>query len=108
MGTGLIIDIEVEVFSAGCYVCEKVVSQINELACPNCEVIVYDLKEKCETNVCENKAKAYGVKSLPAVAIDGELVDCCKNRAPVCSLQRQHLYIAIPSLVSLLANLLFG
>lgn len=71
---------QVEVFSAGCYVCEKVVSQINELACPNCEVVVYDLKEKCETNVCENKAKAYGVKSLPAVAIDGELVDCCKNK----------------------------
>lgn len=65
----------VEVFTSGCYVCEDVVKQVKDLACSNCEVIVYDLNKKCET-----KAKAYGVKSIPTVAINGKLVDCCKNK----------------------------
>lgn len=69
----------VEVFTAGCYVCDGVVKQIKDLACSNCEVVVYDLNKKCDTNECEDKAKAYGVTSVPAVAINGKLVDCCKN-----------------------------
>jgi hypothetical protein len=69
----------VEVFISDCYVCEGVVKQVKDLACSNCEVVVYDLNKKCDTNECEDKAKAYGVQSVPAVAIDGKLVDCCKN-----------------------------
>lgn len=65
----------VEVFSAGCSVCEGTVKQVKDLACNNCEVVVYDLNKRC----CEDKAKAYGIKSVPAVAIDGILVDCCKK-----------------------------
>lgn len=70
----------IEVFTAGCYVCENAVKEIKALACPNCEVKVYDLNKKCDTNECENKAKQYGINSVPAVAIDGKLVDCCSNR----------------------------
>jgi MerR family mercuric resistance operon transcriptional regulator len=70
----------IEVFTAGCYVCEKAVNEIKALACPNCEVKVYDLNKKCETGECETKAKQYGVNSIPAVAIDGKLVSCCSNR----------------------------
>lgn len=43
----------IEVFAAGCYVCDNAVKQIKELACPNCEVIVYDLmvcQIKCNTS----------------------------------------------------------
>jgi hypothetical protein len=69
----------IEVFTAGCSVCDGVVKQVKDLACDNCEVVVYDLNAKCDTNVCEDKAKAYGVKSVPAVAINGKLVDCCSN-----------------------------
>jgi len=69
----------VEVFSSGCYVCDGVVQQVKDLACSNCEVIVYDLNKKCDTNACETKAQAYGVKSVPAVAVNGKLVDCCNN-----------------------------
>lgn len=64
----------VEVFTAGCNVCEEVVQQVKDLACSNCEVVVYDLNKKCDTNECETKAKAYGVKSVPAVAVNGKLV----------------------------------
>jgi len=70
----------IEVFTSGCYVCEKAVNEIKALACPNCEVKVYDLNKKCETGECEVKAKEYGVNSIPAVAIDGKLVSCCSNR----------------------------
>lgn len=69
----------IEVFTAGCYVCDGVVKEVKDLACDNCEVVVYDFNKKCDSNECEDKAKAYGVKSVPAVAIDGKLVDCCSN-----------------------------
>lgn len=64
----------VEVFTAGCSVCEGAVEQVKDLACDNCEVVVYDLNKGCDTNECETKAKEYGVKSVPAVAINGKLV----------------------------------
>jgi glutaredoxin len=62
----------IEVFTAGCSVCEGAVEQVK--ACNNCEVVVYDLNKKCDTLESEAKAKAYGVKSVPAVAINGKLV----------------------------------
>jgi len=68
---------KIEVFTAGCPVCEETVKQVQEAACPSCEVIVYDLNEGCETNQCREKAREYGVKSVPAVAIDGKLASCC-------------------------------
>ncbi|KAA0956154.1 thioredoxin family protein [Planococcus kocurii] len=69
----------VEIFTAGCYLCDDTVQQVNDLACDNCEVTVYDLNKGCETNECREKAKAYGVQTVPAVAVNGELVDCCKD-----------------------------
>lgn len=69
----------VEIFTAGCSVCDGVVKQVRELACTNCDVVVYDLNKKCDSNECVNKANRYGVQTVPAVAINGELVDCCKN-----------------------------
>jgi hypothetical protein len=69
----------VEVFTAGCFVCDGVIKQVKDLACDNCEVVVYDLNKKCDSNECEEKARAYGVHAVPAVAINGALVDCCKT-----------------------------
>lgn len=68
---------QVEVFTAGCPLCDETVQLVNSLACPNCEVTVYDLREGCATNECREKAKAYGVHRVPAVVIDGKLADCC-------------------------------
>lgn len=69
----------VEVFTSGCYICDDVVQNVKDLACDNCEVIVYDLNKGCDTNECKEKAIQYGVKSVPAVAINGVLVSCCQN-----------------------------
>ncbi|WP_059104478.1 thioredoxin family protein [Shouchella shacheensis] len=71
----------VEVFTSGCPICEGTVKRVKELTQQSSEhqVVVYDLNEKCDTNECGDKAKEYGVQSIPAVAIDGKLVDCCLN-----------------------------
>lgn len=69
----------IEIFTAGCPVCEETVKQVTEAACPSCEVVVYNLNEGCETNECRDKANDYGIRTLPAVAINGQLASCCDN-----------------------------
>ncbi|MCW5939851.1 MAG: hypothetical protein KF884_10975 [Fimbriimonadaceae bacterium] len=69
----------IEVFTAGCPVCEPAVQLVKELACPNCEVKVYDLREGCATNECRDKAAAYGINRLPAVVVNGKIANCCQN-----------------------------
>ena len=68
----------IEVFSAGCPACEDVIGLINKLACPSCHIEVLDMRQPGVAA----KAKQYGVRSVPAVAIDGKLVSCCAGRGP--------------------------
>lgn len=70
---------KVEVFTAGCSVCSPVVELIKTNASESCEVIIYDLIEQCESKECLSKVQEYGIKSIPAVAIDGRLLSCCKG-----------------------------
>ena len=68
---------QVEVFTAGCAVCEPTLKLVRELACSSCEVTVYDLsKEGAE------KIQEYGIKTVPAVVVDGRLAACCETRGP--------------------------
>ena len=73
---------KVEVFVAGCPFCDETVKLVNDVACGNCEVTVYDLREGCATNECRTKAQGYGIHRVPAVVIDGKLAECC-NVDPV-------------------------
>lgn len=68
----------IEVFSAGCPVCEEFVRTVIEEACPSCEVTVREMEDASAAE----RAEVLGVTSLPAVAIDGELADCCTGRGP--------------------------
>jgi glutaredoxin 3 len=61
---------KVEVFSSGNCCSEKLVTAIRAAACPSCEVRVLDVKE---AEIAE-RANQLGVQSVPAVAINGELV----------------------------------
>ena len=70
---------KVEVFTAGCPVCKPTVELVNKMACDSWEVIIYDLNKGCDTNECRETAEQYGVTRLPAVAVDGKLLDCCKT-----------------------------
>ena len=65
---------QVEVFIAGCPVCEPALAMVNELACPDCEVTVYDLHESGA-----DKATAYGLNRVPAVVVDGHVAACCET-----------------------------
>lgn len=69
----------IEVFTSGCPLCEPVVKMVRETACSSCEVIVYNLADPCESKVCLDKVKSYGIKTLPAVAVNGNLLSCCEN-----------------------------
>lgn len=68
----------VEIFSAGCPVCDETAQHIKALACPSCEVAVLDMRDAATAR----RASALGVRSLPAIAIDGKLADCCGDRGP--------------------------
>jgi len=67
---------KVEIFTAGCPVCDEAVELVRRIACPSCEVEVLDMHEPA---VAE-RAKALGAETVPAVAVDGKLADCCAGR----------------------------
>jgi glutaredoxin len=64
---------KVEIFSAGCPACQSAVDLVNRLACPSCDVTVLDMND---INVAK-RARDLGVRSVPAVAINGQLASCC-------------------------------
>lgn len=67
---------KIEIFSAGCPVCEGTIEEIKKEKCPSCDVTVLDMKD---AKVAE-RAKSLGIRSVPAVAINGKLADCCSGR----------------------------
>lgn len=69
---------KIEVFSAGCPACQELVSLVNSIACPSCEVTVLDMNDR----KVFSRAKSLGISSVPAVVIDGRLADCCTGREP--------------------------
>jgi glutaredoxin 3 len=67
----------VEVFTAGCPLCDETVGLVKKLSCPSCAVKVYNL-----TSGGMDKAKQYGVNTVPTVVVDGKVLDCCKRDKP--------------------------
>jgi glutaredoxin len=66
---------QIEIFSAGCPACEDAVRLVNAIACPSCEVVVRDMNE---AGVADRAAQL-GIRSVPAVAVDGALAECCRG-----------------------------
>lgn len=69
---------QIEIFSAGCPACEDTIQLVNSIACPSCEVSVLDMSDPRVAA----RAKKLGVRSVPAVVINGELAGCCAGRGP--------------------------
>lgn len=67
---------KVEIFSAGCFTCKEAIETVKRLAGSAHEVVVHDM-QKSEVAA---KAKQYGVRSVPAVVVDGQLAGCCAGR----------------------------
>ncbi len=51
---------------------------IGRIACSSCEATVHDMSDPA----IAARAKNLGIRSVPAVLIDGRLADCCAGRRP--------------------------
>ncbi|HJT02717.1 MAG TPA: thioredoxin family protein [Pseudonocardiaceae bacterium] len=68
---------QVEVFTAGCPICQPTVELVRELACSDCEVTVHDLHEGGA-----ERARQYGITTVPAVVVNGQVARCCERGGP--------------------------
>lgn len=71
---------QVEIFTAGCPLCDPVVKMVKEIACDECEITIYDMVKQCEDKTCLSKLEEYQVKKVPAIAVNGKLLSCCENQ----------------------------
>jgi len=67
---------KVEVFSAGCALCEEVIDLVRREAGSSTEVIV---RKMIDARFLA-RAKELGIRSIPAVVIDGKVASCCTPR----------------------------
>ena len=67
---------KIEIFSAGCKVCLSAIEMVRNEACESCDIQVLDMS-KADV---ERRADELGIRSLPAIVIDGKVADCCANR----------------------------
>lgn len=69
----------VEIFSAGCGTCTRTIDQLREQIDPRHEIVVIDMhNDKGATE----RAEAFGIRTVPAVVVDGRLLACCQNKGP--------------------------
>ena len=69
---------KVDVSTAGCPACADTVGLVKRIACPSCDVAVLNVTD---TDVARRVA-ALGLRSLPAVVVDGVPAACRVGRAP--------------------------
>jgi len=69
---------KIEIFSAGCPVCQETIDLVNRIACPSCEISVLDMSDP----LVVKRAKGLGIRSVPSVAVNGKLASCCEGRGP--------------------------
>jgi glutaredoxin 3 len=68
---------KIEVFSAGCSACKETIETVKRLAGSH-EVVIHDMNK----SDIASRAKHYGIRSVPAVVVDGKLASCCAGRGP--------------------------
>ncbi len=69
---------KIEVFSAGCATCNETIDLVRRIAGSGHDVVIHDM-HKSEV---ASQAKQFGIRSVPAVVIDGKLAGCCAGRGP--------------------------
>ena len=78
---------KIEVFSAGCKTCKDTIATVKKLAGSEHEVIVHDMQNE----EIVTRASQHGVRSVPAVVINGKLAGCCAGRGVEESVLREAL-----------------
>ena len=65
---------KVEVFTAGCPLCEPVVEMVQRLACDQCDVTIHSMSDPDGAR----RAREAGVHRVPMVLVDGRPAGCCE------------------------------
>jgi glutaredoxin len=68
----------IEIFSAGCPMCRGTIDLVKEMAGSEHDVHVRDMQQ-AETAA---RANDLGIRSVPAVVVDGTVAGCCAGRGP--------------------------
>lgn len=67
----------IEIFSAGCATCNDTIEVVKRLAGKQ-EVKVLDMRD----STTAARAKGLGIRTVPAVVVDGKLAGCCSGSGP--------------------------
>lgn len=63
----------IDLYTAGCPLCDGAVETVRSLATPDQTVAVHDLRDAAVAA----RAAGLGLRSVPAVVVDGRLAVCC-------------------------------
>jgi hypothetical protein len=62
---------------------------VQDMACPDCEITVHELRvgegsafTGGSGSTAADKAARYGIKTVPAVVVDGQVASCCRSSGP--------------------------
>src|SRR5438046_6524296 len=69
---------KVEIFSGGCSTYKETIELVKRLAGSSHDVEVHEMNK----SEVASRERNYGVRSVPAVVIDGKLASCCAGRGP--------------------------
>ena len=69
---------KIEIFMAGCATCREAIDMVRRIAGSDHDLEIHDMQQ---AHVAA-RAKQHGIRSLPAVVIDGKLAGCCAGRGP--------------------------
>lgn len=78
---------KIEIFSAGCKTCKDTIERVEKLAGGQHEIIVDDMHQEDVAS----RATQHGIRSVPAVVINGKLAGCCAGRGVDESVLREAL-----------------
>lgn len=65
----------IEIFTDRSLYGDDIVKLVKEYACPKCAVLVYDSNGTEKSSEMQSKVMEYGVTSMPAIVIDGKLIN---------------------------------
>jgi len=68
----------VDIYSAGCSICKETIELVRRIAGPSADIRIHDMHQTDNAT----RARALGIRSLPAVVVDGKLAGCCEGRGP--------------------------
>ena len=68
----------IEIYSAGCTTCKETIDMVKRVAGSDHDVHIHEMQH----GDTAARAKSLGIRSLPAVVINGKLAGCCAGRGP--------------------------